>query len=398
MPNRASAAPDARAPGAPGEVIAPADRRYLAAAIRLGRRNEGLTADNPSVGCLIVRDGRIVGRGVTAPGGRPHAEVVALAEAGGAARGATAYVSLEPCAHHGRSPPCADALVAAGIARVVIALRDPFARVDGRGIARLRAAGIPVTVVAPDDSLATAARDGMAGFLAGVERARPHVLLKLAVSAEGWLGREGDRVAITGPIAAWQTQLTRARADAILVGIGTALADDPSLTVRLPGMADRSPMRMVLDPRARLPLGSALVRTARDVPVIVIAADDAPPERIAALEAAGCAVERIERRADGAVRPSDILARLFTRGVRVLMVEGGAAVARSFLEARLVDEIALFAGRAIGDDPSSAAPVASPLRADEVAQDMQSGFGIDRALILGPDRLTVLRTLASLKE
>ena len=334
----------------------------------------------------------MVGRGVTAPGGRPHAEVVALAEGGGAARGAIAYVSLEPCAHHGRSPPCADALVAAGVARVVVALRDPFSAVDGRGIARLREAGIAVAV-ADDAAIRWAAREGMAGFLSAVERHRPHVTLKLAVSAEGWLGRRGEEVAITGPVAGRQTHLMRARADAILVGIGTVLADDPALTCRLPGMADRSPTRVVLDPDARTPLGSALVRTARDVPVTILVASDAPGDRVAALDAAGCAVERFDRDPARRIRPSAILARLHERGAGRLMVEGGAAVARSFLGARLVDEIALLAGRAIGDDPSSgddpptAPPIASPLRADEVPD----GFKLARRMALGPDRLTVLR-------
>ena len=333
-----------------------------------------------------MRDARIVGCGVTAPGGRPHAEIVALGEAGAAARGATAYVSLEPCAHHGRSPPCADALVAAGVRRVVAALRAPFAAVDGRGIARLRAAGVEA-LVATESAIRTAAREGMASFLSTVERGRPHVLVKLAVSAEGWLGRRGEEVPITAPVAARQTHLMRARADAVLVGIGTVAADDPSLTCRLPGLADRSPARVVLDPGARLPPASALARTARDVPVVVVAATDAPPERRAALEAAGCAVERLERGADGGLPPSLVLARLAARGMRLLMVEGGAAVARSFLDAGVVDEIALLAGRAIGDDPSTAAPVASPLRADEVPH----GFTVARRLVLGPDRLMVLR-------
>ena len=366
------------------------DRHYLAAAIRLGRRHEGLTADNPSVGCLLVRDGRIVGAGVTAPGGRPHAEVVALERAGADARGATAYVSLEPCAHHGRSPPCADALIAAGVARVVAAMRDPFGTVDGRGVARLREAGITVSV----GTLEAEARDGMRGFLSVVERDRPYVLLKLAVSQEGWLGRRGERVAITGPVAARHTHLLRAGADAILVGLGTVLADDPSLTCRLPGMFERSPHRYVLDAHLDTPSTASIVQTAPNVPTTILATNTLHPEREAALRAAGVRVlagTTFSDANDSGVRtrvgPDRLMDRMRADGVGVLMVEGGAAVASSFLAAGLIDEVHLIEGRAIGDDPSTAEPIASPLRADEVP----ARFGVVRCVTLGRDRLTVLR-------
>ena len=372
------------------------DRRYLAAAIRLGRRHEGLTGDNPSVGCLLVRDGRIVATGVTEIGGRPHAEITALDRAGAGARGATAYVGLEPCAHHGRSGPCADALIAAGIARAVVALRDPFAAVDGRGIAKLRDAGIDVAV----GMLEVEARDGMAGFLSRVERDRPHVLLKLAVSAEGWLGRRGERVAITGAEAARHTHLLRARADAILVGVGTVLADDPSLACRLPGMADRSPRRYVLDTSLRTPIGARVVRTARDVPTTILGMPSSDDRASALRRSDARVVDGTGVVPGGAALPGDaieqsmistdrIVSQLRSDGVGVLMVEGGGAVARTFLDAGLVDEVHLIAGRAIGDDPSTAEPIASPLRANEVPD----GFAVTRRLALGDDRVTVLHRI-----
>jgi diaminohydroxyphosphoribosylaminopyrimidine deaminase/5-amino-6-(5-phosphoribosylamino)uracil reductase len=248
------------------------DRRFMAAAIRMSRWHLGLTATNPSVGTLIVRDDgagpRIVGRGVTAIGGRPHAEPQALAEAGELARGATAYVTLEPCAHHGRTPPCAEALIAAGVARVVGAASDPDQRVSGRGYAMLREAGIEVV----ERVLADEAADLMAGYLIRSVRKRPEVTLKLAVSADGMIGRQGaGQVAITGDMSRAQVHAMRAEADAILIGIGTALADDPELTCRLPGMERRSPVRIVLDGQARLPAGSKLALSAAQTPVLVAA-------------------------------------------------------------------------------------------------------------------------------
>ncbi|MBN9135465.1 MAG: bifunctional diaminohydroxyphosphoribosylaminopyrimidine deaminase/5-amino-6-(5-phosphoribosylamino)uracil reductase RibD, partial [Phyllobacterium sp.] len=235
------------------------DRRYMAAAIRLSRSHQGLTGTNPSVATLIVdKDGVIAGRGVTAIGGRPHAETQALAEAGDRARGATAYVTLEPCAHHGKTPPCADALVTAGVSRVVAAANDPDDRVAGRGYAILRNGGIEVVT----GVLAAEAADYLAGYLIRSSKKRPEVTLKLALSADGYIGRHGTgQITITGPAARAQVHLMRAESDAILVGIGTALADDHILTCRLPGLENRSPVRVVLDSRLRLPLDSKLVQS-----------------------------------------------------------------------------------------------------------------------------------------
>lgn len=251
--------------------ITPHDERFMAAAIRLSRWHLGRTATNPSVGCLIVKDGVIVGRAVTALSGRPHAETQALAEAGVLARGATAYVTLEPCSHHGKTPPCAEALIAYGVARVVISVTDPDPRVSGRGIAMLREAGIEVDAGA----LEAEGRQSLAAYLTRQTKNRPYVTLKLAVSADGMIGREGaGQVAITGPEARAQVQALRAETDAILVGIGTAIADDPLLTVRSPGLESQSPIRIVLDPSLALPLTSKLVATAREVPVIVVASEE----------------------------------------------------------------------------------------------------------------------------
>ncbi|KAF5887145.1 bifunctional diaminohydroxyphosphoribosylaminopyrimidine deaminase/5-amino-6-(5-phosphoribosylamino)uracil reductase RibD [Rhizobium sp. PEPV16] len=250
------------------------DERFMAAAIRLSRWHLGRTATNPSVGCLIVRDGVIVGRAVTALSGRPHAETQALAEAGALARSATAYVTLEPCSHHGKTPPCAEALIAYGVARVVISVTDPDPRVSGRGIAMLREAGIEVAT----GVLEAEGRHSIAAYLTRQTKNRPYVTLKLAVSADGMIGREGaGQVAITGAEARAQVQALRAETDAILVGIGTAITDDPLLTVRTPGLESQSPIRIVLDPSLALPLTSKLVETAREVPVIVVASEEVWP-------------------------------------------------------------------------------------------------------------------------
>ncbi|MBN9580490.1 MAG: bifunctional diaminohydroxyphosphoribosylaminopyrimidine deaminase/5-amino-6-(5-phosphoribosylamino)uracil reductase RibD, partial [Afipia sp.] len=220
------------------------DRRFMKLALALGRRGQGRTWPNPAVGAVVVKDGVIVGRGWTQPGGRPHAEPEALKRAGAAARGATLYVTLEPCSHFGKSPPCADAIIAAGIARVVSAIEDPNPDVAGQGHARLRAAGIAVDVGLCAEE---AGRDH-AGHLLRVREHRPFVVLKLAVSADDRIAAAGHRpVAITGEAARARVHLLRAQSDALLIGIGTALADDPLLTCRLPGMAARSPVRVVLD-------------------------------------------------------------------------------------------------------------------------------------------------------
>jgi diaminohydroxyphosphoribosylaminopyrimidine deaminase/5-amino-6-(5-phosphoribosylamino)uracil reductase len=325
------------------------DAHFMALALALGRRELGRTWPNPAVGAIIVRhDGDtpiIVGRGVTQPGGRPHAETQALARAGSAATGATLYVTLEPCSHHGKTPPCADAIVAAGIARVVSALEDPNPEVAGEGHTRLRAAGIAVEVGLG----ANEARRAHAGHIRRVRDGRPHVMLKLAVSADGKAGLAGRRpAAITGEPARARVHLLRAMNDAILVGIGTALADDPLLTCRLPGV--RSPVRVVLDSALRLPPTSRLARTAREVPLWLVAGASAPAAREAALRELGAEVLRVDGR-DGKLDLLAALRALAGRGITRLMVEGGPTVAAALLEADLVDEAVLLrAPQAIGGD------------------------------------------------
>jgi len=389
----------------------PEDERFMAAAIRLSRWHTGQTSTNPSVGCVIVRDGAIVGRAVTALGGRPHAEPQALAEAGELARGATAYVTLEPCSHHGKTPPCAEALIAHGVGRVVISVTDPDVRVSGRGIAMLRDAGIEVA----SGVLEEEGRQSLAGYLTRQTKNRPYVTLKLAVSGDGMIGRAGvGQVAITGPEARAQVQALRAETDAILVGIGTAISDDPLLTVRTPGLEAQSPVRIVLDPMLALPLTSKLVETAREVPVIVVASEEvsllgseegAPPSvlpdispargeidkgpapnspssdastdmdsRRATLEAAG-----VEVLYCNPYHPEVLLPALATRGISSLLVEGGAKTAKLFLEAGLVDRIQLYqAPLVIGEGG-----IESPLQ----ATDIPSGFAHRGTYIFGADHL-----------
>jgi diaminohydroxyphosphoribosylaminopyrimidine deaminase / 5-amino-6-(5-phosphoribosylamino)uracil reductase len=315
------------------------DRRFMALALALGRRGLGRTWLNPAVGAVLVKDATIVGRGWTQPGGRPHAEVEALRHAGEAARGATLYVTLEPCSHHGKSPPCVDAVIAAGVARVVSALEDPNPQVSGAGHARLRAAGIAVEVGLGAEQ---ALRDH-AGHIRRMRDGRPHVVLKLAVSADGKVAAAGGRpLPITGEAARERVHLLRAQSDAIVIGIGTALADNPRLTCRLPGMAKNSPVRVVLDSALRLPLSSALVESAGQPPVWVIAAADAPRASDDALRARG--VEVLRSKEGGApLNLSSVLKLLAERGITRLLIEGGPTLASALLAADLVDEAHFFA-------------------------------------------------------
>lgn len=314
------------------------DIRFMAAAIRYARRHKGLTGTNPSVGTLIVKDGMIVGRGVTALGGRPHAEPQALAEAGEMACGATAYVTLEPCAHHGRTPPCAEALVRAGVARVVVAATDPDERVSGKGYAILREAGIEVVA----GVLAAEAANDLSGYLNRSAKKRPEVTLKLALSDDGMIGQKSaGQVAITGPVSRAQSHILRATSDVILIGIGTALADDPILNCRLPGLEQRAPVRVVLDRNLRLPLSSKLVATADAQPLWLACGEDALPERRYELQAANCRILAAEVH-DGHIALPELLDDLAAQGIGSVLVEGGAALAASFLKEKLVDRLIIF--------------------------------------------------------
>jgi diaminohydroxyphosphoribosylaminopyrimidine deaminase / 5-amino-6-(5-phosphoribosylamino)uracil reductase len=320
-----------------------ADQRFMALALTLGRRGLGRTWPNPAVGAVVVKDGVIVGRGWTQPGGRPHAEPVALARAGEAARGATLYVTLEPCSHVGKSPPCADAIIAAGIARVVSAIEDPNPEVAGQGHARLRAAGIAVDIGL---GAAEAAHDH-AGHFRRVRDKRPHVILKLAVSSDDKIAASGHKpVSISGQAAKARVHLLRAQCDAILVGIGTVLTDDPLLTCRLRGMAARSPVRVVLDRSLRIPGTSRLVHSARETPLWVMTSNLSEAPAAMKLGAAGAQVIRV---ATTTAPPPGldlkaVLQTLAEKGITRLLVEGGARVASSFVAAGLVDEVWLLRG------------------------------------------------------
>ena len=326
-----------------------ADQRFMQLALTLGRRGQGRTWPNPAVGAVVVKDGVIVGRGWTQPGGRPHGEPEALKRAGEAARGATLYVTLEPCSHFGRSPPCADAVIAAGIARVVSAIEDPNPEVAGQGHARLRAAGISVDIGLCADE---AARDH-AGHFRRIRDKRPQVILKLAVSSDDKIGAAGRKpVAITGEAARRRVHLLRAQCDAVLVGIGTVLADDPLLTCRLPGMEARSPVRVVLDRALRMPGNSRLVHSSRQTPLWVMTSDFADAPAAMKLGAAGAQVMRVTpTTSPPGLDLSAVLHALSEKGITRLMVEGGARVASSFVAAGLVDEIWLLRGPdAVGAD------------------------------------------------
>ncbi|NTJ41804.1 bifunctional diaminohydroxyphosphoribosylaminopyrimidine deaminase/5-amino-6-(5-phosphoribosylamino)uracil reductase RibD [Agrobacterium larrymoorei] len=360
------------------------DERFMARAIEISRRHTGLTETNPSVGCVLVKDGQIIAEAVTSIGGRPHAERNALDIAGEAAKGATAYVTLEPCSHWGRTPPCANALVEFGIARAVVSVDDPDERVAGRGYQILRDAGISVDT----GILRQESERALAGYLTRKIKKRPHVTLKLAVSADGMIGRKDEgQVAITGPEARHAVHELRARCDAILVGIGTALSDDPELNVRISGMEHHSPVRFVLDRRLDLPLASKLVKTAHTVPTVAVVIPSAAlpvnvaasdPEEIQPIDQkrvglSGAGVEILE-----VTDLDDFLLTLGAREMSELLVEGGAVAARAFLGAGLVDRILLFESPVIiGEDG-----IETPLKRADIPQDYyfigETTYGADR--------------------
>jgi diaminohydroxyphosphoribosylaminopyrimidine deaminase / 5-amino-6-(5-phosphoribosylamino)uracil reductase len=327
------------------QTAADGDERFMALALALGRRALGNAWPNPAVGAVLVRDQNgepiVVGRGWTQPGGRPHAETEAIGRAGAAARGATLYVTLEPCSHHGKTPPCTDAIIAAGITRVVSALEDPNPEIAGKGHARLRAHGIKVDIGV---GTAEAAR-AHAGHISRIRSRRPHITLKLAVSADGKVALAGRRPAeITGQSARDRVHLMRAQNDAIMVGIGTVLSDDPQLTCRLPGMASRSPVRVVLDTQLRLPLARALVTTAQAVPTWVVAGPDASTQAQQALQNQGLKVFRVGAHG-GQLEFAAVMTLLAQQGVTRLMVEGGPILAAALVAENLLDEAVLLRSR-----------------------------------------------------
>ncbi len=354
----------------------------MRAALALARRSLGRTWPNPAVGCVIVGDGRVLARGRTQDGGRPHGEADAIAHATGSLKGATAYVTLEPCSHHGRSSPCADALIAAGVTRVVSAMRDPDPKVDGRGHARLEAAGIAVEV---GEGAAQAAEIN-AGFLLRARDGRPLFHLKIATSLDGHTATaQGQSKWITGPAARADGHRLRATHDAILVGASTVAADDPDLTCRLPGLERYSPVRIVVDSKARLALESRLVRSARQTPLWLVCTEVEPP-REHLLREAGVEIVRVAAR-EGRVDVTAAARELGKRGLTSVLVEGGGTIAAAFLKAGLIDRLSVYrAGLLMGADSRSAV---AALELDKL--DFAPRFSLLSTRIVGNDTLETWR-------
>lgn len=366
------------------------DIRHMRSALALARRGLGRVWPNPAVGCVLVKDGNVIGRGWTQPGGRPHAETEALRRAGEAANGATAYVTLEPCAHHGETPPCADALIEAGVARCFIAVGDPDPRVDGGGVRKLEAAGIEVHRGLCEDE----AEALNAGFLSRLRKQRPFVTLKAATTIDGRIAtRSRDSQWITGPAARQVGHLLRATHDAILVGANTAMLDDPTLTCRVPGLLDRSPVRIVIDGRMRLPLTHNLVRGAAGLPTWLFTL---PPssfeggQRRNAYQDCGMKLFDVAADEHGHPDPVDVLRQLAEQGITRLLIEGGGIVAAAFLSLNLIDELVWFRGPSvIGGDglPAIAAfgveiltdsPVARRISVETMGADQIERYSLTR--------------------
>lgn len=353
------------------------DSRMMSIALAMAERGLGRTAPNPSVGAVIVdaASGEVVSRGWTQPGGRPHAETEAIARAGERTRGATIYVTLEPCSHHGKTPPCAEGIIKAGLKRAVVGILDPDPRVSGRGIRMLREAGLQVD----RGVLAEAAHRVTLGHILRVTQRRPLIQLKMAHSAAGEAPRgvDGKPVWVTGPDARAHGHLLRAQADAILVGSGTVADDDPELTCRLPGMADRSPVRVIVAGRRLPPVSAKLVRTARETPTWLAASLTFTEQALAPYLDAGCRILRVAS-VDGRPWLPAVCEALVAEGITRLLVEGGPVMWRAFATAGFVDEV--FCYRGLRTDLAGGAPGAladlaalSPAHAFELVESRQVG-------------------------
>lgn len=347
------------------------DIRYLNMAAALGRRNLGNTGSNPSVGCVLVKNGKVIARGITGDSGKPHAETVALERASKEAKGATAYVTLEPCAHHGKTPPCAEALVKAGIARVVYSISDPDPRVNGAGEKLLRDAGIAVERIHTDEAAAL-----HAGFLTRITQKRPYITLKMAVSKDGFIaGKGGKRTQISNPASHRYAHLLRAEADAILVGVNTVIQDDPELTCRLPGLENRSPQAVVIDASGRLPKTAKLLQK----PLWIFTQNAAAHTQASE----NTQIFYTENLQSDKVSINEVCRILGENGINHLLVEGGKEIAESFLTANLIDEIAwIESPLTLGEGVK--APSLETLGLDHV-------FRIQRTADLEGDRLLILR-------
>lgn len=369
-----------------GAAVGPAatpsvDNEWMGSALGLARRGLGITWPNPAVGCVIVDpQGHLAGQGWTQPGGRPHAEVEALRRAGDRARGGTIYVTLEPCAHFGQTPPCADAILQAGLARCVVGIDDPDPRTAGQGIAKLRAGGIVVST----GIRAGEARDITAGFLSRIMRGRPLFALKSAMTLDGRIAASTGRSRwITGEEARAYGHLLRAQHDAVLLGIGTAIADDPQLDVRIPGLAGRRPVRIVADPRLRLPLTSKLARSAKQQPLWLLVRSDADRGRAKAFRDLGAEVLEVGMTSNGELDMMAAAKLLGTKGLTRVLVEGGGRIAGSLLRAGLIDRLHAFrAGMIMGGDGT---PSIAAIGVDDPASAPR--FVLIESLRVGPDVL-----------
>ncbi len=353
------------------------DNHWMSLALRLAERALGTTAPNPAVGCIIVKNGRIIGRGYTQNGGRPHAETVALQQAGAEAKGATAYVSLEPCAHHGQTPPCAVALVSAGITRVVSACEDPDSRVAGRGHAMIKDAGVALSVGVMERE----ARALNAGFFLATQQNRPLITLKLATSFDGRIATgTGESRWITSPPARAAVQSLRSTHDAIMIGSGTAIKDDPDLRARLGGVP-QSRVRMVLDSRLRVGMGSRLMKTADDAPVWLYHANDCDISK--EMQGSSARLIGVDMDADGLSLP-DILADAAGQGITRILCEGGGQLAASLLRQSFVDSLITFhAGLAIGAEGIPALAGLGLERLDDAPR-----FALESVQPIGADIMT----------
>jgi diaminohydroxyphosphoribosylaminopyrimidine deaminase / 5-amino-6-(5-phosphoribosylamino)uracil reductase len=327
--------------------------RFMAATIRFARTHLGLCGSNPSVGALIVKDGVIVGRGVTATGGRPHAETQALKEAGHLAKGATAYVTLEPCAHYGHTPPCANALIEAGVAQVVIAHPDPDPRVRGKGVSMLKNADIEVIETILKDQ----AYEGLSAYLTEKIKKRPEVTLKMAISKDGMIGKmSGQMVSITHEVSKSMTHMMRAQSDAIMIGSNTANNDDPELTCRLSGLENRSPIRIIVDSQLSISPTSKLCQTAHKTPLFIMTASGYNKEKSHKLTQLGCKIFEC-RDNEGRLDLKSMLEQLSEKGIKSVLIEGGATLAAAFLNAGLIDRVFLFTSETIIGEGGVPAPV-----------------------------------------
>ncbi|HEX3030816.1 MAG TPA: bifunctional diaminohydroxyphosphoribosylaminopyrimidine deaminase/5-amino-6-(5-phosphoribosylamino)uracil reductase RibD [Bacillota bacterium] len=330
------------------------DRQYMKQALELAAMARGRTSPNPMVGAVVVKDNNIVGTGYHQKAGTPHAEVHALKAAGKDARGATIYVTLEPCSHHGRTPPCVEAILRAGISRVVAAMTDPNPLVAGRGLEQLRQAGVEVI----SGVMEAEARQLNEKFLKYITTKRPFVLLKAAMTMDGKIATHtGDSRWVTGEEARGYVHQLRDEYDAIMVGIGTVLADDPALTTRRPGVEGRDPIRIILDSEGRLPLEARVLTQSSDAPTVVAVTDRAPLHKLGQLEAAGARILRIKKDPEGRVDLLDLMDQLGQREISSVMLEGGAVVNSAALAAGIVDKVAMFIAPKIVGGIDAASPV-----------------------------------------